>query len=546
MSRVSKSFFIVCVGLVAPCVLWEFCLATGKKKFFLPPKKTSSPKKPHKQPESSNSEKDIYQWFKTYSEVISLVEKKAFRTVNFSKFIQGSLKAAAAEIDAHSAFLSNDSYQSAMESTQGEFPGIGVSIISKAPDDDALVIVDVIPGGPAQIAGLLSGDKIVEADGHKFKGLSTDEAISKLKGKPGSVLTIKFLRNKKPLEMKITRDIIKDQTSLSYVFKSYKIYYLALKMFTENVAQQVAELLKIANAGKCKGIIIDLRRNPGGTLQSAIEMSGLFVENNSLIAVTKDRDHKIVDQYFTTTDPILKTDVPIFILIDNFTASAAEILAGALRYHSMQSYEKKDQKKRSNILVFLVGTETFGKGSVQEVIPISNGCALKLTTMMYYLPGDLSIQATGIAPDFIIKPRFIPTDEMKWVAEMYGKEKSLKHHISVKEATGKAGADDEKKDREQAEQNSLEDLMDAAYDAPKATSAADDEKKDENYPQKWEERQKEELGHDIQVQAAVNMINLLGMARLCDAKILSTRQRALEFLKSHYLTDDKVEIEKVK
>lgn len=542
MSRLLKSFFVLSVGLLVPSMPFTSCLAMGK--FFFPSRhqKKAVAEKDAKAKEKPNPEKDIYQGLKMYSEVVSLVEKRAFRSVDFSKFIEGSLKAAAAEIDAHTAFLGGDSFKSAMESTSGEFPSIGVSIITKAPDDDALVIIDVIPGGPAQIAGLKSGDKIVEADGHKFKGLSTDEAITKLKGAPGSVLTVKLLRNKKPLEIKVTRDIIKDQTSLCYLFKNHNIYYLALKMFTENVAQQMADLLKIANAGKCKGIVLDLRRNPGGTLQSAIEMSGLFVENNSLIAVTKDRDHKVVDQYFTTTDPILKTDVPIFILIDNFTASAAEILAGALRYHSMQSYEKKGKKDHGNILVFLVGTETFGKGSVQEVIPISNGCALKLTTMMYYLPGDLSIQVTGIKPDFLIKPRFIPVDEMKWVTEMYGKEKSLKHHVSVKEATGKPGSDDEKHEKKPSSESSVEDLMEMPGEAPKP----DDEKNEDNSPQKWEERQKEELGHDVQVQAAVNMINLLAIGRKCDAKLVGTRQKALEFLKSHYLTDDKVAVEKVK
>lgn len=542
MSRLGKSFFVLCVGVVLSSYSWNLCFAAGKNKFF----KTTKPGHHAKSEKHSTSEKDIYQWFKIYAEVVSLVEKRAFRSVDFSKFIQGSLKAAAAEIDAHSAYLSNDSYKSAIESTSGEFPGIGVSIISKAPEDDALVIIDIIPGGPAQKAGLKSGDKIVEADGNKFKGLSTDEAISKLKGKVGSVLIVKILRNKKPLEIKVTRDIIKDQSSLCYLFKHHNIYYLSLKMFTENVAQQIKELLMIANEGKCKGIVLDLRRNPGGTLQSAIEMSGLFVEKDSLIAVTKDKDYKVVDKYFTTTDPILKTDVPIFILIDNFTASAAEILAGALRYHSMQSYEKKGKNSTQNLLVFLVGGQTFGKGSVQEVIPISSSCALKLTTMMYYLPGDLSIQATGIDPDFLIKPRYVPVDEMKWINEMYGKEKSLKRHITVAEATGKEPKKDEKEQSKSEGEDSLEDMMEGAYEGKKPSSGSDEEKEEDNSPQKWEEKQKEELGHDVQVQAAVNMINMLDIARKCDPKLLGTRQKALEFLKQHYLTDDKVEIEKVK
>lgn len=482
--------------------------------------------------DATSTEKNIYQWFKTYSEVVGLVEKRAFRTVDFAKFIQNSLKAAAAEVDAHSAFLTKKSYQSAMESTAGEFSGIGVSIMSKALEDEALLIIDVIQQGPADKAGVQSGDKIVEVNGDKIKGLSSDDAIEKLKGKPGTEVKIKIVRNKKPLEIKVIRDMVKDQNSLCYYFKAQNIYYLSLKMFTEDAAGQIATLLHKANEGKCKGLVLDLRRNPGGTLQSAIEMAGLFLEKQSLVTVTKDRNRAVVEKYFTSSSPLLKTDVPIFILIDNFTASAAEIIAGALRYHSIQG--GKD-KKNSNLQVFLVGINTFGKGSVQEVMPISNGCALKLTTMLYYLPGDHSIQATGIEPDFLVKPKILPVEEMRWISEMYGKESSLKRHITVLEATGKPAPEDKKA---------------ATTDAPSATGADDDDDQAlAKVPEKaknMEERIKEELGGDVQVQAAINMINLLDFARRCDPKIVNTRQKAYQFLKQQYITDDKIEVVQVK
>lgn len=507
-------------------------------------KSKSSQSLPTKTTISKVSEKDIYQWFKTYSEVVSLVEQKAFRSVDFSKFIQGSLKAGAAEIDAHSAFFNQESYKAAMESASGEFSGIGVSIMSKAPDDDALVIIDVIVGGPAAKAGIKSGDKIVEADGHKFKGLSTDEAVQKLKGKAGSSFAIKILRDKKPLEMKVTRDIIKDQASLCYLFKNQGVYYLSLKLFSENIAQQTSDLLKLANKGTCKGLIFDVRRNPGGILQAAIDLLGLLLDKNSLVVITKDKNHEIVDKYFTKSDPILKMDVPIFILIDNFTASAAEIFAGALRYYSMQSYEKNDKKDKRNLLVFLVGTETFGKGSVQEVIPISNGCALKLTTMLYYLPDGSSIQAKGIGPDFLIKPKLVPSQEMKWVAEMFGKESSLKQHITAQEATGVIKNDSNEKVDQKPEESMLEIELEGQNSGRNQT-ISDEAKAEVDSPLKWEERQKDELGHDVQVQAAVNMINLFHVARQCNPKMINTREKALNFLKTHYLTDDKVEVEKV-
>jgi len=489
-------------------------------------------------------EKEIYQWLKTYSEVVSLVEKKSFKMPSFTEFIQNSLKSAVAGVDAHSAFLTQESYKAAMDSTSGEFSGIGVSIISKTLEDDALVIVDVVPGSPAEKAGLKSGDKMVEADGQKFRGLSSDEAINKLKGKSGSVVKIKIIRKKKPLEFKVKRDVIKDQPSMCYLFKTSRVYYLSLKIFTENAASQMSELLKVANEGKCQGIVLDLRRNPGGILQSAIEMAGLFLDKNSLVTVTKDKERAIVDKYFTSSNPVLKTDVPIVILIDNFTASAAEILAGALRYHSVKSYEKNGKKNGSNLLVFLLGTPTFGKGSVQEVMPIGNGCALKLTTMLYYLPDDSSIQATGIEPDFVIKPKLVPTSELKWIEGMYGKESSLKGHITKAEATGKPEDKKNEKDKKGGK-DGLRSIVDLDDEEDELWSGDEDAKKMKDSPEKWDAQQKKMLGLDVQVQAAVNIVNLLTIGRKCDPN-LASRQKALEFIKQNYLTDGDVAVEKVK
>lgn len=239
----------------------------------------------------------------------------------------------------------------------------------------------------------------------------------------------------------------------------------------------------------------------------------------------------MISEYRTSSEPLLKSDRPIFILIDNFTASAAEILAGTLQYYSQKSVQTEEGTQP--IMVFLVGVPTFGKGSVQEVIPISNGCALKLTTMLYYLPGDISIQARGINPDFTIKPRFIPTEEMKWITEMYGKEASLKNHITVDEV-----------------QKGRKDPVDDDDEAP--VKKDKDQKKDKKKKQKdeeeksWEEKQKESLSQDVQVQASINMINLLAVARKHIPDQISSHERALKFLKENYVTDDSVTIEKVK
>ena len=484
---------------------------------------------------SIDPEKDIYQWLRTVSEVVSIVEKKAFRQVDFSDFIQESLKAAVPHVDAHSAFFSQSSYKDTIESTSGEFSGIGVSIISKAPEDDTLTIIEVIQDGPAEKAGLKGGDKIIEVNGDKLRGLATDEVINKMKGKVKTDVKVKIIRDKKPLEFKVVRDIIKDQSSQCYYFKDQNIYYISLKIFAENSAKQISELLKKANEGKCKGIIIDLRRNPGGILDIAVEMAGLFLPKKSLVVTTKDRDKHTVAEYHTKRDPVLKTDVPVFILIDNFTASASEILAGALKYYSEENNTKKNQKK---LMVFLLGTPTFGKGSVQEVIPISNGCALKLTTMLYYLPNQQSIQAIGIKPDFLIKPKIIPSDEIKWINELYGKETSLKHHITVKEVdenNGKKASIDEKSSEKQENNNKEE----SNKENKKSNDKEDSEKS-------WEEKHKEAINQDSAIQTSINMISLLNLAKKCEPKKVETRQKAIEFLKQNCLTDEMVDIEKVR
>lgn len=494
-------------------VLCRSCLCVKKEPLLLASSSSQDDNKDDKK--EKNPEKDIYQWFKTYSEVVGLVEKKAFRSVDFSDFIQDSLKSAVSQVDAHSAFFTRDSYKTAMESATGEFSGIGISIIGKSPDDEALTIIDVVQPGPAQKAGLQANDKIVEVDGKKLKGMTTDEATSKLKGKIGTEVKIKVVRNKKPLEFAITRDIIKDQTSSCYHFPDHGIYYLSLKMFAENSAQQMSELLHKANAGKCKGIVLDLRRNPGGTLDSAIEMAGLFLEKGAMVALTKNKFGMRVAEYRTKTEPVLKSDVPIFILIDNFTASAGEILAGCLQYHSIKNFEDKNAKKNKRLMIFLVGVPTFGKGSVQEVIPISNGCALKLTTMLYYLPDEKLIQARGIEPDFLIKPRMIPSDELKWVSEMYGKESSLKHYITAEEVENPGKKPEEKKKEDEKEKS-------------------------------WEEKHREALLSDIQVQTCVNMINMLDNSRKNAPKMVKNRDKALSFLKQHYMTDNPVQVVKIK
>lgn len=490
---------------------------------------------------------EIFHWLKTTAEVVSLVEDRSFRNVDLSHFMQEALKAAVSSIDAHSAFIKN--YEEITDTTSGKFSGIGVSVITKPTEDDVMIIVDVLEGSPALTAGLQAGDKIIAVNDEKLRGLSSEEVIHKMKGKRGSTVKLKIIRDKKPLEFTVTRDIIKDQSSFCYHLPQQQVYYFGLKVFSENSSDQMRELLERAKKDKnCKGIILDLRGNPGGVLEAGVDMASLFLPKGSLIVSTRDNDNNLIKSYNTTKEPIFSGNLPIFVLINNFTASASEILAGALRSHSAKLFAE-DSTAAKAPMVFLVGTETFGKGSVQEVIPLSNGCALKLTTMLYFLPDDTSIQETGVKPDLVIKPKSVPTKEMKWINELYGKEKSIKHHVTAAEVDkirkGEtpelASKVDEKEDKAHLELELKKEKEETAIEQ--------DPLKDEDDPEgklSFTEKQERDVGTNTQIQACVNMITLLSFATKYEPESVNTRAKALDFLKQHYLTDEGVTVKKIK
>lgn len=478
-------------------------------------------------------EASMNRWLNTTAEVVALLEKKSFRKIDFSNFMQTMLKAGVASVDAHSAFIPN--FEEVAEATSGKFSGVGISIISKPVEDDHLLVVDVLDDSPAQKSGLQAGDKIVEVSGEKLRGLSSDEVIGLIKGPIGTKVKLKILRDKKPLEYDVKRDIIKAQSSYCYHFKDQNIYYLSLKMFTELAPQQMKDLLETANAAGSKGIILDLRSNPGGILEVAVEMASLFLPRGSSVVMTKDHQNTITGQYATKTEPILKSNLPIVILINNFTASASEILAGALRHYSAQ------ESAENNLSVFILGTPSFGKGSVQEVIPISNGCALKQTSMLYYLPDGTSIQSKGVEPDFLVKPKTIPEMELKWIDEFYGKETSLKHHISTDEVAKV------EKGKFPGFAHEIDKITTKKQEEVAAKREKDNEKDEKKQFDKKETTKKrsEEIALNVQIQAAVNLISVLDLGRKAYPEEVTTRNKALEFIKKHLLCDTPANVVRV-
>ena len=342
--------------------------------------------------------------------------------------------------------------------------------------------------------------------------MSTEEATAKLKGKQGTNVTIKVMRESKGIEkgdlltFDIKRDVIKEQNSRCFLLNDQNICYIGFTMFTETSVNQLEKLIEQAHKKKYKGIILDLRNNSGGLLQAAIDIEGLFVDKGSLVCVTKDKNNKEIERYVTKRKPIACSTPFIVIVINNYTASAAEILAGGLKIHS------DAQKKTDKPIVILVGTKSFGKGSVQEIIPIGNDCAAKITTSLYYLPDGNSIQGIGIEPDVTVERTSPLPEQVAWFNANYGREQALANYI-------KQDGIDDKNSKKTEQKTEAKGLL---------------------------ERAKEMLATDNQFQEAITIINLLNTAKSIAPKTVNNRAMVVEFLKNNYHSNKKIELAEIK
>ena len=420
---------------------------------------------------------------------------------------------ALAHLDPHSSFLGSEECKALTAKMSGEFCGIGVVVPGDKTDDDTIAIIELVVGGPAEKAGVKAGDKIIEIDGDLIKDFKIDEIMNKLKGEKNTTVTIKLMRanHTEPIEITITRDTIKDEISLAYYLQDHDIYYLLLSIFSEKSTEHVKNILDAAYKKKSKGIIIDLRNNTGGLFDAAMDIAGLFLPKGSVVATTKDRANKVIESWKTKTKPLPRQEgVAIFFIVNNYTASAAEILAG-----SLQLYAQKG-KPKDNLQVFIVGTETFGKGSVQEVIPLRGGkCALKMTSYLYYLPFDTCVQGKGITPDFLIEPYMPPSETIKWMHAQFGRESVLKKHIkphgAAEDTTKKKKDNKDKKDKDES----------------------------------WKKKRQELLANDYMLQNTVNLIDLLQIGLQANPKLTSHKEK-LDFLKKNYATGHPLTLTEIK
>ena len=324
-----------------------------------------------------------------FTKVISIVEQYNVDDITIEELMDKALEGMLSNLDAHSNYLKQKDYKKLKVQTQGEFGGLGITVGIR---DGALTIIAPIEGTPADKAGLKSGDIILKIDDESTINMTIDDAVSRMRGKVGEPIDIAVVREgePKPLDIHIVRDII---TIESVYTKQIGDDYLYIRVtsFDKKVADDVSEAIN-SKKSSTKGIVLDLRNNPGGLLDQAVDLVDIFVDKGDIVS-QKGR-HESDTRVYTASHRKTLTNVPVVVLINGGSASASEIVSGALQDH-----------KRA----VLVGENTFGKGSVQVVLPITATEAIKLTIARYYLPSGRTIQAVGVKPDIEVHPGEVNT-----------------------------------------------------------------------------------------------------------------------------------------
>ena len=333
------------------------------------------------------SEEDTYELLNLFGEVLERAKNSYVDEVSDEQLIQSAINGMLVSLDPHSSYMDGKDFRYMSEQTQGKFGGLGTEVTMES---GVVKVVSPIDDTPAHKAGLKPGDYIVNIDGQPVVGMTLNDAVDKMRGKVGSKVKLTIRRfNQKPFDVTIKREEIKIQTVKSSI-KSEDVAYVRITSFSDNTDKMVEKAVKDAKKklkGNLKGIILDIRNNPGGLLDQAVSVSDLFLNQGEIVS-TRSRNEEDTVKYNAKKGDIAD-GLPIVIIVNDGSASASEIVAGALQDH-----------KRAVIL----GEKTFGKGSVQTVIPLGKHGAMRLTTARYYTPSGRSIQVKGIEPDVAVKP----------------------------------------------------------------------------------------------------------------------------------------------
>jgi len=363
---------------------------------------------------------------RAFTEVFGRIKNDYVEPVDDKRLISEAINGMLSGLDPHSAFLDAEAFRELQVGTQGEFGGLGIEV---GMEDGFVKVVAPIEDTPAWRAGLKSGDLIIKLDDTNVKGMTLNDAVKRMRGKPDSQITLTFVRkgDSKPRVVTLTRAIIQIQSVKSKLLEPGYAYF-RVTQFQEHSAETLAKAIEKhfkENQGPMKGIILDLRNDPGGLLTGAVAISAAFLPSGALVVYTEGRteDAKMKmyarpedyrrgskDDYLKKLPKEVKT-LPMVVLVNSGSASASEIVAGALQDH-----------KRAVVM----GTQTFGKGSVQTILPLGNGTAIKLTTARYYTPNGRSIQAKGITPDIVVEEATVTEGE----AALKVRESDLQRHLT--------------------------------------------------------------------------------------------------------------------
>ncbi len=353
-----------------------------------------------------------YESIELFTDVLAIVKKSYVEEVDTKKLIYGAINGMLTALDPHSSFMPPETYKEMKIETKGAFGGLGIEISIK---DGLLTVISPIEDTPAFRAGVKSGDQILKIDDKFTKDLTIMDAVKRMRGEKGTKVTLTLMREgfDRPKEFAIVRDIIQVK-SVKFKMLDDGYGYVRIAQFQEKTAddlQKALATLNENNKGKLRGLVLDLRNDPGGLLDQAVRVSETFLDEGKLVVYTEGRE-KDSQMRFSSRKGDKQANYPIVVLINSGSASASEIVAGALQDH-----------KRAVVM----GVQSFGKGSVQTIIPLSDNSGLRLTTARYFTPSGRSIQAKGITPDIVAEKMELASNEKK--ESMHLREKDLDNHF---------------------------------------------------------------------------------------------------------------------
>jgi carboxyl-terminal processing protease len=368
-------------------------------------------------------QEDTYRQLETFANVLSILQENYVEEIKAKEAIEGAIQGLLLSLDPHSSYMKAESYQEFRSETQGSFTGIGIEITLR---DNVITVISPIADTPAAKAGIKAHDKIMRINGESTKNFTPLDAVKSLRGPKGSTVTISIFRDgfKELQDFELIRDTIPLKSVKSFVLKP-GFGYIRVANFQSNTTREFKDhLTRLQDNGPLNGLVLDLRNNPGGLLNQAVRLTDIFLDEG-LIVYTRGRN-KEQDLTYQAHKNNSSLEFPLVLLVNEGSASASEIVAGAIQDHQRG---------------VIVGSKTFGKGSVQTIIPLPDGAGLRMTTARYYTPKGRSIQATGIIPDVeVAYSEYVPEENNDSPGSTIFREEDLNNHITNTETSENAAA----------------------------------------------------------------------------------------------------------